>query len=559
MFRTSLALCMALLIPTTLSAAEAVLEIEATPLHRIDQRLFGQFLERPFGGEKGERGPEGVVDAQGNLPPAVIASLKAMAIPVVRFPAGTDVDWTDWTYLIDNAPGRATPARVAVPGKNGQLVTARFGWHEYARVSERLGWETIAVVNLLDGLAKRRPLDEAARHAAGMVAYLNAPVGAKLPAGMPDWPAIRVKNGRPAPFAVRYVQIGNEWYIGHFREAVAKGTGKLTEAELAAWYLEVLHAYVRAIRAVDPKIEIIIDVEMGDGLEKLVLPDPELRREVRWTAIHTYAPGPTAKWAERAKVGVPLQDITADELWRCWTACPGTCDPVTGQNLGFGAERLALPRSLGYRIAATEWNWSGWAFNQLPAPASTRWRYAAGLGAAQFIQGMMRQGDAIGLATQSMLLGTGWSFVALKVEPDGQILRAPQGQMTSFYGAHHGESLLPAKLTGVEIAPIPFKVGWASEKPAVAQIDATATGNGQRVIAHLVNRGTAPVPVRIHVPLAAKSVVIHRLLPVNAEDPKADHWFDEDAVPGTVAADGWCQIELPGAAVLAVEFLPGAP
>ena len=539
-----------------LPAAEAVLEIDPAPLHRIEQKLFGQFMERPFGGEKGERGPEGVVDAKGDLPPEVIKCLADMAIPVVRFPAGTDADWTDWTYLIDNAPGRG-PERVSVGGRLGQLTTARFGWHEYGRVADRLGWETIAVVNLLDALAKRKPLDEAARHAAGMVAYLNSPLGARLPAGMPDWPALRARNGRPEPFGVRYIQIGNEWYIGHFREAVEKGTGGIKGAELAAWYIEVLHAYLKAIREVDPNVGIIIDVEMGEDLEKLVLDDPVLRREARWAALHSYAPGPTTKWAERSGTGVPIGDITPEEFWRCWTASPGVFD-ASGQNQGLGPARIALPRSLGYRIAVTEWNWAGWGFNQLPEPAASRWHHAAGIGAAQFIHGLMRQGDAIGMATQSMLLGIGWSFAAIKADPDGRIIRSPQGQMTSFYAAHHGESMLPAQLSGVSVEPLPFKVGWASEKPAVAQVDAIATGDDKRVFAHLVNRGNTAVPVRIPAPGATRSVAIHRLLPCGEGDPRADHWFNEDTVPGQVK-EGWCTIELPAASVFAVEFLTGAP
>ncbi len=520
---------------TTLSAAEVELIIEPTPLHAVDQRLFGQFMERPLGGETG---PEGVCDANGVLPEPVVQALADMRIPVVRFPAGTDVDYTDWTYLIDRAPGRAIVMREPTHGMKPQpLVTAHFGWHEYARLSDRLGWQTIAVVNLLDGLAKRKPLADAARHAAGMIAYLNAPLGAKLPEGMPDWPAIRAANGHPEPFKVRYFQIGNEWFLYHKTTPLLK---ELSEADFVAWYTEVLRTYVTAIRAVDPTVELIIDAETGRGMGPKIISDPLLRREVAWAAIHAYA---------------PMRDIskdtgTPDEFWRYWSSIPGMYD-ATGQNQSLGDKRSGWVRKLGYRIAVTEWNWNGWG--KLAPEFTTHQRRAQGIGAAGFIHGMMREGEAIGLATQSMLLGIAWSFAAIKIDATGRMLRAPQGHMTTFYNKHHGESLLNSTLSGVSIAPMPNTWGGNEAMMPVAQIDALATGGKNRVFAHVVNRTLTTQQIRITVPATLRTATVHRMLPCAVEEPDADHWFTEDSVPATVVA-GICHIELPGAAVMAVEF-----
>ncbi|MEK7414400.1 MAG: hypothetical protein AAB263_13890 [Planctomycetota bacterium] len=539
------------------TAADVELVIESTPLHALDKRLFGQFLERPFASaEKGERGPEGYVDANGDLPEHIVTELAAMRIPVVRFPAGTTVDYSDWTYLIDRAPGRANEMRGPTRYRDTDIVaTTRFGWHEYARLAKHLGWETIAAVNLLDGLAKRKPLAEAALHAAGLVAYLNAPVGAKLPEGMPNWPAIRAANGHPEPFNMRYIQLGNEWFMGEFKAAVKAAVGDLPPEQLGAWYAEVLRAHVLAIRAVDPKIEIIIDANGRAGGH--FLPDPVLRKEVRYVAIHVYSPQATDKALTRKKVTVSTEDIaasdvSADEFWQSWTAMPGICDEA-GQNQGFGAQRLALATSLGYRVAATEWNWASWG--KVSDEAMSRQRRAAGIGAAQFIHGLFRQGDLIDIAVQSIVLGTGWNFSALKAAPDGQLIHSPQGQMTSFYNTHHGKSLLKSKLTGVTTTPGTLSIAWSFAQPAVAQIDALATGGDGRYIAHFVNRSMTAVPVTITTPSTATTATIHRLLPCATEAPDALSWFTTDSLT-TPVSKGACRVEVPAAAVIAVEFAP---
>ena len=546
----------ALLIAACISqAGDIELVIEATQLHALDPRLFGQFLERPF---STETGPESLVDTNGDLPEPIVTALAGMHAPVVRFPAGTDVDFTDWTYLIDRAPGRASVQRVPTHGRDPELlVSARFGWHAYDRLAKRMGWETIAAVNLLDGLAKRKPLAEAALHAAGLIAYLNAPLGATLPAGMPDWPAIRAANGHPEPFAVRYVQLGNEWFMPFYKEGVKAACGNLTPEQTGAWYAEVLRAHVAAIRAVDPQIEIIIDANGRAGA--YFLPDPVLRKEVRWVAIHAYAPQDTTHGLTKTKVTVATNDlaagdVSAAEFWQAWTAMPGVCDAV-GQNQAFGAERLDLPRALGYRVAVTEWNWNCWGTNSLPTEALAHLHRAAGIGAAQFIHGLFRRGDLIGMAVQSMMLGTQWAIAAVKVRSDGQLIRCPQGQMSGFYRAHHGPMLLQSRLSGAAIAPGTLTIGWAFAQPAVAQIDALATGGNGHYIAHLVNRGTVPLTVVIRTPATAGSATVHRLLPCESEKPDALSWFTEDAVSVAVR-DGICRVEMPGMAVIAVDIAP---
>ncbi len=146
------------------AAEPAVLTISQRVHHRLSPDVFGQFLERPTWG--GEAGPENVCDEQGHLSAEVERHLAGMHAPLVRFPTGTDGDYIDWTDLAD-LPGR--DRRPVTTGYTGGKVTNRFGFPEYFALAGRLGWRTILVANLREALYRKRPLDQAAEHAAALL------------------------------------------------------------------------------------------------------------------------------------------------------------------------------------------------------------------------------------------------------------------------------------------------------------------------------------------------------------------------------------------------------
>jgi alpha-N-arabinofuranosidase len=476
---------MAFLVHTAAATDELSFRVLDRTVHKVDHRLFGQFLERA---SFGEPGPEAVADQQtGRLPTNVVALLKAMRIPVIRFPGGTDVDYINWTDMIDRVPGRKGARPLTTVGSNA--ITNRFGYDEYFALRDELGCETIIVLNLLDALSGKRPLREAALHVAGLVAYCNAPVGAKLPEGMPDWPAVRTENGHPAAFRVEYFQLGNEWQ--HFRGKVIEGSGIAGKKSLAAWYVEVLHAIIRAIRAVDPGVKLIIDGRMGDDMEKVVLRDPAIRDAVRYVTFHTYAPGFVGP-VRNEKTTVDPATLGLDDWWYACASMPG--EMKDGVNVGLGAQ-TAFAHEQGYRIACTEWNWNGWGFKEAKEPFASRLLpVAQGLGTAGFLHGLIRQGDAIDLATQSMLVGHRWGITAVRVDPSGanQPYYLPQGLATMFYGLHHGDRLLAVEHGPLPSRPQPYVVGkwtkWPEAVPVIADVDLLVTADDRRVYVHAIHR-----------------------------------------------------------------------
>lgn len=533
----------------------ARLTVHNTPLHAINPQLFGQFLERPCGGEKG---PEPLADSEtGRLPPRILEMLKDMRIPVIRFPAGTDIDYTDWRDMISNVPGRASTRGLAgrplTYGKANQPVSNRFGYDEYFTLQAELGCATILPVNLRGAFLKKVPLNEAAQLAAGLVAYVNAPVGATLPEGMPDWPAVRARNGHPAPYRVRYFQLGNEAWM-----FVPKGLEELRmkddPAAAAAWLAECYTSFGRAMRAVDPDIELIIDGNMSNNLAATVLADPRIRELKPLVTRHCYAPGPLdVIWQGPTR---KPSELSPRDWWYSWTGMPGYFD-AQGQCLGPGPE-LQLARTLGYKSVCTEWNWVGFGFGRLDPQPELNFRFASALGAAGFIHGMLRNADELVLATQSMLLGCGWNFAAIHAESatDPAPYYSPQAVVTTFYNHHHGNQLLRSEIAGVATYPQPFQFGWGPQpSAAVGILDLLATADAQCLYIHAINRDmTAEQQVDVELrgfpARAAAGTITHRCL---TGDPQAR---PDPAGIGKVIREETRRVPTPTAATLTLILPP---
>jgi alpha-N-arabinofuranosidase len=324
------------------------------------------------------------------------------------------------------------------------------------------------VVNLRDGLAKEKPLAEAAWQAAGLVAYCNAEVGAKLPEGMPDWPALRARNGSKQPFGVKYFQIGNEsWFY---------------DPKDVEWKLNVISAYVEAMRAVDPKIQIIADAH-PEGFPQRCR--DRLGDKLNFMALHSYLPFGALNEVRRNDRPVDWEKTTAEEAWLGLISTM-PIDPATGLArfpLDFGTEK----DDHGYDVAVTEWNWNGWG--TLPDSLGLSVDWIRAFGAANYLHAMMRE-PKIQMATQSMLIGTSWGINAIRVDPSGKTpsFIQPVGAVTGFYASHHGRQRLKLETTKLPTYRQPLTVGSSAQGITVTAVDLVATGEDRRTWVHIINR-----------------------------------------------------------------------
>ncbi len=448
-------------------------------LHPVSDQIFGQFMEKASWG--GEIGGDAAIDpSTGKVYPEVMKLLQEMHIPNLRYPGGIDVDYYPWYNLIDNVP-EIHDHRPAYRNRNSGKVVSdnRLGLDEFLALSEKLDAEPILVVNLGDAFFGKLSFEEAALNAAGFVAYCNADTGTVLPEGMPDWPAIRAKNGRVAPYDVNYFEVGNEPWL--FKGLKMKGA----KDSLLRHYVNAIDFLVEKMKEIDPNIEIICD---GGIQEANVLIDEQLGKEVDYLAYHPYLP-----WEINAIVKdrdtIPVDTLSKEEIWNAWVATP-SIDSMHGESVFLPDDYYHHVIESPYDIALTEWNWNGWWDGDLQKDAALDSKFAQGVGAAGWLHAMMRQGDRIKIGCQSMLVGISWGITAIRVDTveDTEPVMFPTGKVTAFYSKYHGNQALEIKTDNMPFYRQPYKMNMIKPAPKVAFLDAVVTQSQENVFLHVINR-----------------------------------------------------------------------
>jgi alpha-N-arabinofuranosidase len=189
---------------------------------KIDRNIFGQFAEHLGSGIYGGIwvGPDSSIPNTRGIRNDVVAALRALKVPNVRWPGGCFADEYHWRKGIGPAGRRAATLN---PNWGGVIEPNTFGTHEFMDFLDQIGSEAYISVNVGSGTPQE---------AAEWLEYLTAAQPTAL-AGE------RAANGHPAPYEVGYLGIGNEsWACG----------GNMT----ADYYLSQLKIYSRFVRNYNP-------------------------------------------------------------------------------------------------------------------------------------------------------------------------------------------------------------------------------------------------------------------------------------------------------------------
>ena len=164
----------------------------------ISRDLFGQFAEHLGGGIYGGIwvGPDSPIPNVRGIRSDVVAALRAIKVPVVRWPGGCFADNYHWRDGI----GPAAARRPRINADWGGVVEPNtFGTHEFMDFVGQIGSEAYIAVNLGSGTVQE---------AADWLEYMTVDPPTAL--GIE-----RSQNGHPAPWKIKYVGFGNEsWGCG---------------------------------------------------------------------------------------------------------------------------------------------------------------------------------------------------------------------------------------------------------------------------------------------------------------------------------------------------------
>jgi len=166
----------------------------------LDRRLLGAFLEH-----LGRAIYTGVYEPGSKLADSrgfrsdVIAEIKAMGVPIMRYPGGNFVSGYNWLDGVGPKDKRPTVLERAW----NSLETNQFGTNEFIDWCKAVGTEPLLAFNLGTGTPEQ---------GVAYVEYCNVAKGTK-------WSELRREHGYDAPHAVRYWCLGNEmdgpWQMGH--------------------------------------------------------------------------------------------------------------------------------------------------------------------------------------------------------------------------------------------------------------------------------------------------------------------------------------------------------
>jgi alpha-N-arabinofuranosidase len=243
------ALIGAILTAPSAAAQQVSLTVDASKAGpKIDRNIFGQFAEHlGYGVYEGIWvGPGSPIPNTRGIRNDVVAALKAIKVPNVRWPGGCFADEYHWRKGIGSPR-----AETLNPNWGGVIEPNTFGTHEFMDFLDQIGSEAYLSVNLGSGTPQE---------AAEWMEYLTTAQPTALAKE-------RAANGRPAPYKIAYLGIGNEsWDCG----------GNMSPD----YYLSQLRIYSRFVRNFNPAQQ-----DKDRMLKIAVGPGGDGARWTEWTEV----------------------------------------------------------------------------------------------------------------------------------------------------------------------------------------------------------------------------------------------------------------------------------
>ena len=275
------------------------------PGPQVSRYIFGQFAEHLGTGIYGGIwvGPDSKIPNTQGYRNDVLAALKAIAVPDIRWPGGCFADEYHWRDGIGPRDKRPTSVNTHWGGVE---EPNSFGTHEFMNFTELLGADAYVAGNVGDASP-----DELAQ----WVEYMTAPTHSTLAMQ-------RRANGRDKPWKVAFVGVGNELW----------GCGGNMRAEYAA---DVYRRYQTFVKA--PADQSILKIASGSNSDDFHWTEVMMREAGKFMnglSLHYYtAPGgfpphdSSTDFDETAWIDTLQQALRMDELITKHSAIMDKYDP----------------------------------------------------------------------------------------------------------------------------------------------------------------------------------------------------------------------------------------
>jgi alpha-N-arabinofuranosidase len=334
----------------------------------------------------------------------VLACLKQLDIPIMRWPGGNFVsgyNWRDGLGERDQRPPRRNPAWHGVEFND-------VGIHEFMNLMSMLHCEVYLAVNTGSGSAEE---------AAAEIEYVN---------GSSDTPMgkLRARNGHPDSYNVKFVAVGNEmfgtWQIGYMPEAQ---------------YVIKHNQVVDAIRKVAPDLILtaVGDVGRDGGWDKLMLETCADHMTLLSEHVYVKEDRDVAKHAD-------LLPAAIQNVANAFRGYQKDIPQMQGKNI---------------RIAMDEWNY--WYGRYVYGELGVVYHLKDALGIARGLHAFYRNSDIFFMANYAQTVNV---IGAIKATRTAASLEST-GLVLAMYRAHFGTIPVPTNLSG---ANIDVSVAWTADK-----------------------------------------------------------------------------------------------
>jgi len=441
--------------------------------------------------------------------PTFLEALRAIRVPVLRWPGGCFADEYHWKDGIGSPDQR----RVMVNSNwGGGVETNRFGTHEFFRLCELLECDAYVSGNVGSGTVQEMQ---------DWVEYITGPVESSMG-------ALRAHNGRPEPWSLKFFGVGNESW----------GCGGNMRPEYYADVYRRYQTFVRQYRAGERTEKIASGSHDGDYHWTEVLMR-EAARLMEGLSLHYYTiPGTWAQKGSAIDFGIMdwfttlKKALALDDLIGLHSSVMDQYDP---------------DRKVG--LVVDEWGtWYDVEPGTNPAFLYQQNTLRDALVAAVSLNIFNNHCDRVSMANLAQTVNV---LQALLLTHDAQLVKTPTYYVFELYAVHQGN-----RQVSVHIEPEPYVM----EGEVIAQIHASGSSDESGAlhvsIANLHHDQEATI--RIAVQRGSKPLSMHEACGsyVSGEEITSRNTFEDPSQVGihplsTVRIEGGdVEVTLPSKAIV---------